>query len=77
MDAVGADEQVHGAPAHLEALPGLGTLPQQREPLVGGLVAQERDRTAEDEAMLAVLEPARVDLTDRAAIAPVVESCLR
>lgn len=40
-------------------------------------LAAKRDRTAEDDAMLAVLEPASVDLTDRAAIAPVVEACLR
>ncbi|WP_313405495.1 flavodoxin domain-containing protein [Aeromicrobium sp.] len=40
-------------------------------------LAAKRDRTAEDQAMLDVLEPVRVDLTDRAAIAPVVEACLR
>lgn len=36
----------------------------------------KRDRTPEDQAMLDVLEPASVDLTDRAAIEPVVD-CLR
>lgn len=40
-------------------------------------LAAKRDRTAEEQAMLDVLEPVRVDLTDRAAIAPVVEACLR
>ncbi|MFS0885921.1 flavodoxin domain-containing protein [Aeromicrobium sp. 179-A 4D2 NHS] len=40
-------------------------------------LAAKRDRTAEDQAMLDVLEPVRVDLTDRAAIAPVLETCLR
>lgn len=40
-------------------------------------LAAKRDRTPEDQAMLDVLEPARVDLTDRAAIAPVLETCLR
>lgn len=40
-------------------------------------LAAKRDRTAEDQSMLDVLEPVRVDLTDRAAIAPVLETCLR
>jgi hypothetical protein len=37
----------------------------------------KRDRTAEEQAMLDVLEPDTIDLTDRAAVAPIVEACLR
>lgn len=39
-------------------------------------LSAKRDRTPEDQAMLDVLEPDSVDLTDRAAIEPVV-ACLR
>ncbi|MCD9154265.1 flavodoxin domain-containing protein [Aeromicrobium duanguangcaii] len=37
----------------------------------------KRARTPDDQAMLEVLSDPAVDLTDRAAIAPIVESCLR
>lgn len=40
-------------------------------------LAGKRDRTPDDQAMLEVLEQPGIDFTDRAAIAPIVESCLR
>lgn len=40
-------------------------------------LAAKRSRTAEEQAMLEALEPDRIDLTDRAAVAGVVEACLR
>lgn len=36
----------------------------------------KRQRTSVEQAMLDALEPRRVDFTDRAAVAPVVEACL-
>ncbi|WP_286930855.1 MULTISPECIES: flavodoxin domain-containing protein [Aeromicrobium] len=39
-------------------------------------LAAKRARTAEEQAMLEALEPDRIDLTDRAAVAGVVEACL-
>lgn len=66
--------------AHLRGAMDRERLNLMEKSVMAGLrtaLAAKRDRTAEDEAMLEVLEPVRVDLTDRAAIAPVVESCLR
>lgn len=39
-------------------------------------LAAKRQRTVEEQAMLEVLTPDSIDLTDRAAVAPVVEACL-
>lgn len=39
-------------------------------------LAVKRDRTAEEQAMLDALTPDSIDLTDRAAVATVVEACL-
>lgn len=39
-------------------------------------LAVKRDRTAEEQAMLEALTPDSIDLTDRAAVATVVEACL-
>ncbi|MET1132107.1 MAG: flavodoxin domain-containing protein [Aeromicrobium sp.] len=40
-------------------------------------LAAKRSRTAEEQAMLEALQPDRIDLTDRAAVAVVVDACLR
>lgn len=65
---------------HLRGAMNRDRLNLMEKSVMGGLrraLAAKRDRSVEDQAMLDVLERDPVDLTDRSAIAPVVEACLR
>jgi len=64
---------------HLRGAMDRGRLTLLERLVMAGLrrgLAAKRERTADEQAMLEVVSQPRVDLTDRAAIAPVLEACL-